>query len=36
VKPTEINEKSNKILWCIFKDDPNHRYKFKVNKIVKS
>ncbi len=30
-KPTEIDEKSNKIVWWICKDDPNHRYKFKIN-----
>lgn len=34
-KPTEIDEKSNKIVWWICKDDPNHRYKFKINEKIK-
>ena len=34
-KPTEIDEKSNKIVWWICKDNPNHRYKFKINKKIK-
>lgn len=33
--PTEINEKSNKIVWWICKDEPNHRYKFKINEKIK-
>ena len=34
-KPTEIDEKSNKIVWWICKDNPNHRYKFKINEKIK-
>ena len=34
-KPTEIDEKSNKIVWWICKDDPNHRYRFKINEKIK-
>lgn len=34
-KQTEIDEKSNKIVWWICKDDPNHRYKFKINEKIK-
>lgn len=34
-KPTEIDEKSNRIVWWICKDDQNHRYKFKINEKIK-
>ena len=34
-KPTEIDERSNKIVWWICKDNPNHRYKFKINEKIK-
>ena len=34
-KPTEIDEKSNKIVWWICKDDPSHRNKFKINEKIK-
>lgn len=34
-KPTDIDEKSNKNVWWICKDDPNHRYKFKINEKIK-
>ena len=34
-KPTEIDEKSNKIVWWICKDNQNHRYKFKINEKIK-
>ena len=33
--PTEIDEKSNKIVWWICKDDPSHRNKFKINEKIK-